>query len=87
MKFSLRTLLLLALVLPPILGYFVLRLMANPPRRENFVSPTLDEALGYVRDSLIVAAVAVLFGVWWYMRRKADKDRASPKEGPAGTTL
>jgi hypothetical protein len=70
MKFSLRTLLILALVLPPLLGYFLLRLMNNPPRRETYAAPTLDVVLGYIRDLLIVAAVAGLLGAWWFIRRR-----------------
>ena len=84
MKFSLRTLLLISLVLPPLLGYFILRLMTNPPHRETFADPTLDVVLGYVRDLLLVAAVAGLFGVWWFLRRRPS--HAPTRSGSSGRT-
>jgi len=81
MKFSLRTLLILAFVLPPLLGYFILRLMTNPPRRETYAAPTLDVVLGYVRDLSIVAAVAGLLGAWWFIRRRARQSTSlSPSQ-------
>ena len=73
MKFSLRTLLVVALLGPPLLGYLILRVMAQPPRLETYAAPPLDILMGCVRDLLLVSVVVGMVGAWWFRQRLARK--------------